>query len=336
MRKLEFGTTGFHAAFEGAQSARLSEEMGFDIQSFGENHARAADCFGEMRDAARATTRIKLACGPVNFVTRNAGVVASSILPIHLLSGGRAICGVASGDSAVAAAGLKPQRVAEMERSVQQLRDYLQGKEVKFETKTSRIEWAADLPHAPLPIEMACSGPKSIAMAARTADRIYLGIGTNQERVTWALNIIQAELMACGRDRNAVRVGLFAPIAVTEDRPSGRTALRTRVAAWAHMQSGKGADLSQQPEILRKVTSVLRDGYDYSYHRADAPAENPNTAVCDEDFGEWMGIGGPPAYIVDRLGELGELGVDHIMTALPMDEREQFAANVMPKLRSDQ
>jgi alkanesulfonate monooxygenase SsuD/methylene tetrahydromethanopterin reductase-like flavin-dependent oxidoreductase (luciferase family) len=176
MRKLEFGTTGFHAAFEGAQSARLSEDMGFDIQSFGENHARAADCFGEMRDAARATTRIKLACGPVNFVTRNPGVVASSILPIHLLSGARAICGVASGDSAVAAAGLKPQRVAEMERSVQQLRDYLQGKEVRFETKTSRIEWAAGLSYAPLPIEMACSGPKSIAMAARTADRIYLGI----------------------------------------------------------------------------------------------------------------------------------------------------------------
>jgi 5,10-methylenetetrahydromethanopterin reductase len=333
MRRLEFGTTGFHAAFEGADSARLSEQMGFDIQYFGENHARAADCFGELRDAARATTRIKLACGPVNFVTRNVGVIASSILPIQLLSGGRAICGVASGDSAVAAADLKPQRVADMERSVRQLRAYLQGEEVRFETRATRIEWAAGLARAPLPIEVACSGPKSIAMATRVADRIYLGIGTNLERVTWALDIIQAELAACGRDRSDIRIGLFAPLAVTQDRPSGRAALRTRVSAWAHMQSGKGTDLSQQPAILRKVTEVLRDGYDYSFHRADAPAENPNTAICDEDFGEWMGIGGPPAYIAERLGELAELGVDHIMTALPEPEREQFASGVIPQLR---
>jgi alkanesulfonate monooxygenase SsuD/methylene tetrahydromethanopterin reductase-like flavin-dependent oxidoreductase (luciferase family) len=333
MGKLEFGTTGFHSAFEGADSARLSEAMGFDIQSFGENHARAADCFGEMRDAARATSRIKLTCGPVNFVTRNAGVIASSILPIHLLSGGRAICGVASGDSAVAAADLKPQRLADMERNIRQLRAYLKGDEVPLGTRTSRIEWAQGLARPPLPIEAACSGPKSIAMAARTADRIYLGIGTNLERVKWALDIIEAELAAQGRSRGDVRIGLFAPLAVTDDRPSGRRALRTRVAAWAHMQSGKGTDLSQQPAILRKVTTVLRDSYDYSFHRADAPAENPNTAICDEEFGEWMGIGGPATYIVDRLGELAELGVDHIMTALPPDERERFASGVMPKLR---
>jgi 5,10-methylenetetrahydromethanopterin reductase len=333
MGKLEFGTTGFHAALEGADSARLSEDMGFDIQSFGENHARAADCFGEMRDAARATSRIKLTCGPVNFVTRNAGVIASSILPIHLLSGGRAICGVASGDSAVAAADLKPQRLADMERSINQLRGYLRGDEVSLETRTSRIEWAQGLARPPLPIEVACSGPKSIAMAARAADSIYLGIGTNLERVKWALDIILGELAARGRARSEVRVGLFAPLAVTDDRPSGRKALRTRVSAWAHMQSGKGTDLSQQPAILRKVTTVLRDSYDYSFHRADAPAENPNTAICDEDFGEWMGIGGPPAYIADRLGELAELGVDRIMTALPTDERERFARDVIPKLR---
>jgi len=333
MGKLEFGTTGFHAAFEGAASAKLSEDMGFDIQSFGENHARAADCFGEMRDAARATRRIKLNCGPVNFVTRNVGVIASAILPIHLLSEGRAICGVASGDSAVAAADVKPQRLAEMERNIRQLRAYLKGEEVPLGTRTSRIEWAQGLARPPLPIEVACSGPKSIAMATRSADRIYLGIGTNLERVTWALDIISAELATCGRERGEVRIGLFAPLAITDDRQSGRQALRTRVAAWAHMQSGKGTDLSQQPAILRKVTTVLRDSYDYSFHRADAPAENPNTAICDEDFGEWMGIGGPPAYVVDRLGELAELGVDYVMTALPTDERERFAAEAMPKLR---
>jgi hypothetical protein len=97
------------------------------------------------------------------------------------------------------------------------------------------------------------------------------------------------------------------------------------------MQSG--GDLSQQPEILRRVTSVLRDSYDYAFHRPGAPAENPNSAVCDEEFGDWMGIGGPVSYVVDRMGELVDMGVDFFMTALPMPEREVFAADVMPILR---
>ena len=66
MRELEFGTTGFYPAFDGIVRARMNEELGFDIQGFSENHSRATDCFGEMRDAARGTSRIRLACGPVN------------------------------------------------------------------------------------------------------------------------------------------------------------------------------------------------------------------------------------------------------------------------------
>ena len=81
MRQVEFARTGFYPAFEGVVRAKLSEEMGFDIQGFSENHSRATDCFGEMRDAARETTRIRLACGPVNFVTRHPGVVAAGIVP---------------------------------------------------------------------------------------------------------------------------------------------------------------------------------------------------------------------------------------------------------------
>jgi alkanesulfonate monooxygenase SsuD/methylene tetrahydromethanopterin reductase-like flavin-dependent oxidoreductase (luciferase family) len=332
MRPVEFGTTGFYPAFSGVERAKLSEEMGFDIQGFSENHSRATDCFGEMRDAARETTRIQLQCGPVNFVTRHPGVVAAGIIPIQLLSEGRAICGVASGDSAVAAAGKKRQRIADMERDLRYLRTFLDNGEVVYPGgQTSRLEWADDLAWEHVPTQMACSGPRSISMAAQLADRICLGIGTNQERMAWALQIIADGLEEAGRNRDDIRVGVFAPIAITPDRASGRAEIRTRVSAWAHMQSG--GDLSQQPEILRRVTSVLRDSYDYSFHRPGAPPENPNSAVCDEEFGDWMGIGGPLSFVIDRMGELVDMGVDFFMTALPMPEREPFAAQVMPALR---
>jgi alkanesulfonate monooxygenase SsuD/methylene tetrahydromethanopterin reductase-like flavin-dependent oxidoreductase (luciferase family) len=308
--------------------------MGFDIQGFSENHSRATDCFGEMRDALRVTKRIKLACGPVNFMTRNPGVVAAAVVPLQVLSEGRVICNIAAGDSAVAAAGLRPQKIADMERDIGYLRTYLERGEVEFPARSSRLEWADALTWDPIPVQMVCSGPRSMALAARRADRICLGIGCNPERVAWALGVINDELARHGRDREKMRIGLFAPIALTDDRTSGRAVIRTRVAAWAHMQSGKGVDLSQQPEILRKVTSVLRDGSDYRFHHSNAPPENPNSAVCDEEFGDWMGIGGPVSYAVDRMGELVDMGVDFFMTVLPMAERERFAADVMPPLRA--
>jgi 5,10-methylenetetrahydromethanopterin reductase len=333
MSAIEFGTTGFYPAFDGAVRAKRSEEMGFDIQCFSENHSRATDCFGEMRDALRETSRIKLAAGPVNFVTRNPGVVAAAVVPLQVLSKGRVICNVAAGDSAVAAVGLKPQRIADMERDIGYLRTYLERGEVQFGEYAARLEWADALSFDPIPVQMVCSGPKSIALAARRADRICFGIGCNNERVRWALDIVEEEAARRGRNRDDIRIGLFAPLALTADRTSGRAAIRTRVAAYAHMQSGRGVDLSLQPEILRKVTSVLRDGYDYRFHRPGVPAENPNTAVCDEEFGDWMGIGGPPSYVVNRLGELVEMGIDFFITALPTAEQETFAADVMPAVR---
>ncbi len=334
MGPLEFGLTGFYPAFDGLKRAVLHESLGFDIQGFSENHSRSTDTFGEMRDAARGTNRIRLSCGPVNFVTRNPGVVAAGIVPIQIISGGRAICNLAAGDSAVAAAGLKPQRIADMERDVKILKTYLVRGEVDFGDRTTRLEWADGLEWDPIPIQICCSGPRSLAMAARHADRICIGVGCNKERLAWALGVIDEELAAIGRDRRSLRIGMFVPLAVSDDRASGRAMLRPRVAAWAHMQSGKGVDLSLQPEILRKVTSVLRDGYDYRFHHPGAAAENPNSAVCDEEFADWMGVGGPTSYILDRMSEFVDMGIDFFMSHLPSPERESFATEVMPKLRA--
>lgn len=334
MREVEFGTTGFYPAFDGIKRAQLSEELGFDIQGFSENHSRATDCFGEMRDAARGTSRIKLACGPVNFVTRHPGVIAAGIVPIQILSGGRAICNLATGDSAVAAAGKERQRIADMERDMIILRTYLDRGVVEYENgKTCRLEWADNLNWPYLPIQMAASGPKAIALAARRADRICLGIGINPDRIRWALEIIDEEIAKHGRDRESMRIGVFVPIAITEDRAKGRAAVRTLVSAWAHMQSGTGTDLAAQPEILRKVTTQMRNNYDYSFHRPGAPPENPNSAMIDEEFGDWMGIGGPVSYCIDRMSELVDIGLDFFVTALPVDERQAYCSQIIPAVR---
>jgi alkanesulfonate monooxygenase SsuD/methylene tetrahydromethanopterin reductase-like flavin-dependent oxidoreductase (luciferase family) len=170
-------------------------------------------------------------------------------------------------------------------------------------------------------------------MAARLADRIGLSVGYHPDRIRWALSLIDEALARVGRDRHEVRVGLFGPLAVMPDRTSGLAALRSRTAAWAHMSSFKGNDLGAQPDQLRRVTEVLREGYDYRYHgKLDEP-DNPNDAAVDEEFCDWYGVGGPPSYVLDRFGELVELGVDWFCVTVTPDEREAFAASVMEPLR---
>ena len=335
---VEFTTTGFCPAFQGGSVARASEDLGFDVQLFGENHNMSADLFAEMRAAAEATSRIRLMCGPVNFVTRDPGVIASAIAPVQIASGGRAICGIARGDSAVALAGRRPQRHDDLARDLDVLRTYLARGTVAWgepgHERESRLEWIGDLPYSPVPIDMVCSGPRAIALAATKADRIGLSVGASPERIRWAVEIVERTLAESGRPRDTVRIGAYVPVAVTDDRATGRAEIRWRVAGWAHMSSFPGHDLDGQPEIMRRVTSQLRTGYDYRFHRAGVPLDNPNNAMVDEDFADWFGLGGPPSYLVDRLCELVDLGIGFFGTAQAGAERERFAAEVIPAVKA--
>ena len=54
-----------------------------------------------------------------------------------------------------------------------------------------------------------------------------------------------------------------------------------------------------------------------------------DTRAIDDEFADWFGLGGPPSYIADRLGELVDLGVRTFGTAFVGRERERFAAEVM-------
>jgi 5,10-methylenetetrahydromethanopterin reductase len=331
--KVAFSAIGFCPAFAGAEVGRLYEDLGYDIKQFGENHNQSADVFAEMRDAAAATSHIRLLAGPANFVTRDPGVIASGVAAVQVASGGRAICGIARGDSAVMLAGKRPQRHDDLVRDLGYLQAYLAGGTLQFGDERSSLEWLGDLPYAPVPVELVCSGPRTIALAAAVADRIGISVGGNPERIRWAMEIIAASLAEHGRSPADITVCAYLPIAVTSDRESGRRALVSRTAGWAHMSSLPGNDLSAQPAILQRVTTKLRSGYDYRFHTEAAPLENANTAMVDPEFADWFGVGGPTSYVAERLIELVELGVGCFGVAVPRNEHEEMAAEVMPAVR---
>jgi 5,10-methylenetetrahydromethanopterin reductase len=331
---LEFGNVLFCPPLQGGRLAAEDEALGFDIRYFGDNSCYGSDPFVELREAARTTSRIRLAVGATNFVTRHPSVIANGIAGVQLASGGRAICGIATGDSALGVIGRRPQKLAEFVEDATALRRYLHGQTVRLGGWDSSLRWLGEVEaYTPVPIEVMCSGPRALAAAASVADRITLTVGAAPERIAWALDVLDEALAAAGRGRGDVEVGAFVALALDDDRGRAVERLRVRVKGQAHMASHRGVDLDAQPERLRGVTRRLREEYDYRHH--DVRPDNPLGQLIEPEFADWFGVGGSPAYAVERLGRLAEAGLGYVFVAgLLPEERERLAADVMPQLKS--
>ncbi len=328
---IEFGHGGWASPFQGATLAREDEEFGFDTRYFGENYCFNSDVFSELRDAARATKRIKLATGVTNTVTKHPSVVASSIAAVQVASGGRAICGIGKGDSAVGVIGRGPQRHDEFVADTAMIRTYLAGRSVPINGWDSRLQWLDSFKneYKPVPIEIMCSGSRTIQAACALADRITLAVGAAPERIEWAMTLINEELAKLGRSRSEVQVGALVAIVLDDDRDRAAERLRTRTKGQAHMSSFAVKDAASQPPMMRLVTEKLRVKYDYKFHNSQEV--NPLVEFVPKEFATWFGIGGPASYAIDRLGALVQAGVSHFMVAgMLYKERELLAASVLP------
>ena len=73
---MEIGHLTWAPTLEGPALAQEDERFGFDIRYFGDNTCMHSDVFSELRDAARATSKIKLGTSVTNTLTRHPSAVA--------------------------------------------------------------------------------------------------------------------------------------------------------------------------------------------------------------------------------------------------------------------
>src|SRR5438105_15431559 len=92
----------------------VAERAGFEMLTTGDSQSLWADPFVILSVAAQQTTRPRLGITVSNPVTRHPAVVASSLVGLQQLSGGRVVYGVSSGDSALRNVAERPATVAEL------------------------------------------------------------------------------------------------------------------------------------------------------------------------------------------------------------------------------
>ncbi len=313
--------------------ARDLEEKGWDGMKVVDSQNLAVDSFVALAMAATATRRLKLGTAVSNPLTRTAAVLAAAAASVQSVSRGRMELGVGRGNSALAHLGRAPARLAPFERYVAHLETYLSGEAVPFEDlvdipesvappvaeldlahapEASRITWMADnvARNGRVPVEVAATGPKVIAIAARRADRVMFALGVALERLEWGMDLARRARIGAGLDPGAIDFGAYVWCGCHRDAEVGRDMVRgglTVAARFANMHGKTAGPLSDES---RRVMAAVREAYDMEKHTL---GESAQARLLTQAFIDEYAAAGTPERVLERLLALKALGLTKVV-----------------------
>jgi 5,10-methylenetetrahydromethanopterin reductase len=307
--------------------ARQAEEAGWDGLLVVDSQNLSGDPYIALALAATVTSRLGLGTGVTNSVTRHAAVTANSITSVNRVSNGRAVLGIGRGDSALAHLGRAPARLAQFERYLRQLQAYLSGGPVAFDDidipldaappmsvleladapADSRIAWIAA--GAKVPVEVAASGPKVIALAALHAERIMFTLGADVERIAWGIDLARRTRSDAGLDPDAIAFGAYVNCGCHPDLAVARSLVRGGLTTFARFSVMHGRPAGPLGGQDRDVLHALRNAYDM---RAHTRGDSQQAGTLTDSFIDRFAIVGPPEASVARFRALARLGLDKI------------------------
>jgi 5,10-methylenetetrahydromethanopterin reductase len=294
--------------------ARRAEAAGWDGVVVVDSQNLTGDPYVGLAMMAKATERIGLATGVTNPVTRHPAATASAIASVQEYSGGRAVLGIGRGDSALFQIGREPAPVAVFERYLERLAGYLRGDEVDLDGTPSRLHWLGRAAEPKVPLDVAATGPRVIAAAARHADRITFAVGADRDRIRWGIDIARQARTDAGLDPDDIGFGAFVNVVPHPDAATAVELSRGTVATVAHFSGMAGSTAEGQRPEDREVFERLHADYDRPHHTLGRAR---HTAVIDDRFAQRFGILGDPEYCVERLSALREAGVERFVAIGP-------------------
>lgn len=209
-------------------SVRYAEQIGVDHAFLPVNPLGLWDPYVLMALAAGRTETIGF--GPLLETPRlrPAAVAAGSIATVAEVSGGRAMLCWGIGDTAVRWLGRRPSRVAELERAVVESRALLAGDELEVgAARPARLRRGRTAP-----VWVAASGPKTLRAAGRSADGVFLRVGTHRANIEASIAAVRAGATEAGRDPTDVAIGLIVHTCRSQDPIEIRAISRAMAAGF--------------------------------------------------------------------------------------------------------
>jgi 5,10-methylenetetrahydromethanopterin reductase len=225
-------------------------------------------------------------------------------------SGGRFVLGLGRGDTALFHLGLEPMRVAPFGELLETLQTYLSGGVVDIDGRPSEIKWLRGATQPKVPVDLASSGPKVIALAGRLCERITFAVGADPDRLRWANDLASTAAREAGRDPSDISFGAYVNVGCHPDVAVARELIGGGVSAFAHFSSMPGSTGEGLADEDREVVAEVGRRYDSNQHlRANA---DHNQALRPE-FVDRFAVVGPPDVCADRITELAGLGLERFV-----------------------
>jgi probable F420-dependent oxidoreductase len=311
---------------------QLAEQHGFEYGWTYDSHVLWQESIPLLAIAAQATEKLKLGQMVTNPGTRDPTVLASAYATLHDLSNGRMVMGVGRGDSAVRYIGRQPMKVAEFEKALTMVKEFMNGREVNWNDKDLELKWVRpELPR--IPMHVAGYGPKALGVAGRVGDGVIIQLA-DPENNTWIMDVARKAAEEAGRDPSQLKCIVGAPSHVTDDLPDAREQVRWFPAMLSNhvmdLIERYGADGSTVPKALTDYVQA-RKFYDYNEHsRVGAKhGEFVTDEICDR-----FCVLGTPDQIKAKLKELEGVGVDqfniYLMTHGQEETLKAYGDEIIP------
>lgn len=221
-----------------AQEVVRAEALGFTHAFVPVNPLAVPDPYVLLAAGAAATSQMVF--GPLleTPVLRPPAVAAGSIATVDTVAPGRAMLTYGVGDTAVRWLGLRPSKVDELEQACVDARRYLAAE--RLEVGAAEEAWlrhgrrarAKTGQERPVPVWLAAGGPRTLRMAGRVADGVFIRVGTHPANLRTAVDAIRSGAAEAGRSPDDIDLAVIVHTASTQDPAEIRAMSRAMAAGF--------------------------------------------------------------------------------------------------------
>ena len=320
---------------------RAADAAGIDTLTVSDSPLRVHEMYILATLCAREAAQARILTCVTNPVTRHPSVAASALLSLNELAPGRIAFGIATGDSALWGVGLKSATVARLREYILAMKALLRGESATWQGTTFAGAWS-DWQPINIPVYVACSGPKTLRMAAQVADGLILAMGFAPEDIDHIRGIIDDACAEIGRDPNSLDLWWNADVTFAPSIAEASEASLGWGVSWLTMGSLEGKRIPERYKAAllelnadtHNLTAVYR-----TPGRGRLMVERAKRAgLYDWLVSRSPRLWGTPEDVSRRLAELADMGLANwiFFTGRTEDKFgliDKLTHEVMPALR---
>jgi len=301
----------------------LAEKRGFEY-IWVTDHFNNRNVYLTLGLMANYTKKINLGTGVTNPYLNNPAAIASAILTLDEVSGGRAVLGIGAGDKVtfeyLGVEWKKP--LAAIRETVEVFRRLIKGESVTYggrfvKLKNARLNFKTK---RDIPVYIGAQGPKMLELAGEIGDGVLIN-ASHPRDFERAMAQIQKGLEKSGRSKEQIDIAAYTSFSVHKDSAKAKEAAKPVVA---FIVAGAPKAILEFHEVpVEKASEIGKQLSKGNFKEAFS-------VVTDEMLSAFS-VCGSPDECIDKIRELQKAGISQLVVGSPIGPNVKAAIELISK-----